>query len=129
MIVGIGNDIIEIKRIEKAIIKTKFLEKYFTVNEIKLFKKRSFNVETIAGNFAVKESVSKVLGKGIGEIYLSDIEVLRDSLGKPYVILYNAAKRISETKNIANVHVSISHSKKYVIAMAIGESRETNESS
>ena len=41
-----------------------------------------------AGNFAVKEAISKVFGTGVRGFGLKDIEVLRDPRGKPYVILY-----------------------------------------
>ncbi|GKX31661.1 holo-[acyl-carrier-protein] synthase [Vallitalea longa] len=121
MIKGIGNDIIEISRIEKAIQNERFLEKYFTLNENRLFEDRNLRPETIAGNFATKEAVSKVLGTGFVDFSLADIEVLRDDMGKPYVILYNNARSLAEKLNISRIHVSISHSKEYVIATALGE--------
>ena len=122
MIVGLGNDIIEIDRIQKAINNGRFLEKYFTEKENKLFAERKNKVECIAGNFAVKEAVSKVLGTGFRKFGLTDIEVLRDDLGKPYIILHNNAKDIADSLKINNFFVTISHCKKYVNAVAIGES-------
>lgn len=121
MIVGIGNDIIEVSRIKEAIKRKGFLERYFTESERLLFAERKMNVETIAGNFAAKESVSKVLGTGISGFSLHDIEVLRDTLGRPIVTLYNEAEVIQNEKGIQRIWVSISHSKKYANAVAIGE--------
>lgn len=121
MIIGIGNDIVEMERISKSVLKPRFLEKYFTEKEIMLFLERNENIEIIAGNFAVKESVSKVFGTGIRGFSLKDIEVLRDELGKPFVILHNQAKNIAENMKINNLHVSISHSKKYAVGFAVGE--------
>lgn len=121
MIIGIGNDIIEIERINKAVLKPRFLEKYFTENEINLFYTRNSNIEIIAGNFAVKESVSKVFGTGVRGFTLKDIEVLRDEMGKPFVILHHQAKNIAEKMKINNLHVSISHSEKYAVGFAVGE--------
>lgn len=121
MIIGIGNDIIEIDRIQKAIVRVQFIEKYFTEKEIELYESRNQNIEILAGNFAVKESVSKVFGTGIRGFGLRDIEVLRDELGKPYVVLYKEAKEIAENMKINHLFVTISHSQKYVVGFAIGE--------
>jgi phosphopantetheine--protein transferase-like protein len=121
MVRGIGNDIIEIDRVKDKLRNQRFLEKYFTKNEIELYHVRKNNAEVIAGNFAIKESVSKVFGTGVRGFLLTDIEVLRDELGKPYVILHNSAKDIAKSLGIDHLLVSISHSKKYVVGFAVGE--------
>lgn len=121
MIVGIGNDIIEIDRIKKSISKDGFMEKFFTDKERVLFAQRHHNTGTIGGNFSVKESVSKALGTGFRDFGLKDIEVLRDALGKPEITLYNKAKELSDSLGISCWHVSISHSKTTIAAMVIGE--------
>lgn len=121
MIKGIGNDIVEIGRIRKAIERPRFMEKYYTQKEIELYHSRNDNIEILAGNFAVKESVAKVFGTGVRGFSLTDIEVLRDELGKPYVILYNEAKKIADNMEIKRLMVSIAHSKIYATGLAIGE--------
>ena len=121
MIVGIGNDLIEIERIQRAIERQGFLSKYFTETEQILFEERHLNPSTVGGNFSVKEAVSKALGTGIRDFGLIDIEVLRDELGKPYIILYNGALALSEALGINQWHVSISHSKTTITTMVIGE--------
>lgn len=88
--IGIGNDIIEISRIEKAIKKTNFITKVFTENEIKLFEIKGSRAEFFAGRFAAKEAISKALGTGFREFSLTDIEVLNNELGKPYVTFKNS---------------------------------------
>jgi phosphopantetheine--protein transferase-like protein len=123
MIRGIGNDIIEIDRIEKALTNNRFLEKYFTEDENELFKSKKYRAESIAGNFAVKEAVSKALGTGFRSFSPIDIEVLRDNNNKPFVNLYNRAKELADELGINEIHVSISHSKDNVIAIAIGEGK------
>ena len=66
MILGVGTDIIEIDRIKRAMDNTSgFLERIFTDKEIKYLSENSNRIESIAGNFAVKEAVSKALGTGI----------------------------------------------------------------
>lgn len=121
MIVGIGTDIIEIERIRAALAKQGFMNKYFTQKEIALYHNRKENPEVLAGNFAVKEAVSKVFGTGIKGFGLTDIEVLRDDRGMPFVTLYGKAKALSDALGINRIMVSISHNKCSVIGFAIGE--------
>ncbi len=120
MIINIGNDIIEIERFEKIHI-NKFIERYFTEDEISLFKSRKNNRKVVAGNFAVKEALSKCLGTGIRGFSLKDIEVLRDDLGKPYVNVYGKCYELAKSLGIDVWHVSISNTEKYVSAVVIGE--------
>lgn len=120
MIIGIGIDIIEISRIEKVISrKDTFLERVFTQNERKYFKSRGGRAEVVAGNFAAKEAVVKAMSVGFRNFEFKDIEVLRDVLGKPYVILHNNAKSVINSKCM--IHVSISHSRNNAVANAVIE--------
>ena len=121
MILGIGTDIIEIDRIKKAIINTpKFLDKLFTERELKQFNLDNPRIESIAGNFAVKEAVSKALGTGMREIGFKDIEVFRDNLGKPFIEVSEKIDKVIKEENY-NFHVSISHNKTSAIAFVILE--------
>ena len=120
MIVGIGNDIIEIERIEKAISKEGFKNKIYTQKELENIKKRGDRVETYAGIFSAKEAISKAIGTGVREFSLTDLEILNDDLGKPYVVVSEKLDKIIKSKKEDyQIEISISHSKKYVIAMAI----------
>ena len=81
-------------------------------NEIALYNKRGKKAEFAAGRFAAKEAVSKALGTGIGRGYsFTDIEILPDEFGKPYVYLKNQKKE--------NMEVSISHSRMNAVAVCI----------
>ena len=120
MIVGIGNDIIEIERIEKAISKEGFKAKVFTQREIENIVKRGNRAETYAGVFSAKEAISKAIGTGVREFSLTDLEILNDDLGKPYVIVSDKLKKIIQRKKENyQIEIAISHSKKYATAMAI----------
>ena len=120
MILGIGNDIIEIERIEKAILREGFKNKVYTQKELKNIEKRGNRVETYAGIFSAKEAISKAIGTGVREFFLTDLEILNDDLGKPYVIVSEKLdKIIKNKKEDYQIEISISHSKKYAIAMAI----------
>ena len=120
MIVGIGNDIIEIERIEKAISKEGFKNKIYTQRELENIEKRGNRTETYAGTFSAKEAISKAIGTGVREFSLTDLEILNDDLGKPYVVVSEKLDKILKTKKEDyQIEISISHSKKYATAMAI----------
>ena len=110
---GIGNDIIEIERIEQSIEKhgQRFLDRMFTPKEQEYCLSHKNSAQHFAGRFAAKEAIAKALGTGFREgTAWCDIEILNDPLGKPIVILKNFD---------ANVMLSISHCKNYATAMAI----------
>ena len=120
MIVGIGNDIIDIERIEKAISKEGFKDKIYTQRELENIKKRGNRAETYAGVFSAKEAISKAIGTGVREFSLTDLEILNDDLGKPYVAVSEKLdKIIKDKKEDYQIEISISHSKKYATAVAI----------
>ena len=116
-IYGIGTDIIEISRIEKAINRTKlFKEKVYTEKEIEHIEKKKNPYASYAGRFAAKEAISKALGTGVRDFLLKDIEILNDKLGKPIVYLYNEIKKLAEGLKI---QISISHSREYAVSTVI----------
>ena len=120
MIVGIGNDIIEIERVEKAISKEGFIAKVYTQREIENIVKRGNRTETYAGIFSAKEAISKAIGTGVREFALTDLEILNDDLGKPYVIVSDKLNKIIQRKKENyQIEIAISHSKKYATTMAI----------
>lgn len=119
--VGIGVDIVEIERIQMALEKNdRFLERLFTNKERAYFEHNNYKYETIAGMFAAKEAVSKVLGTGISGFSWQDIEIDHSDLGQPLVILHGGAKLQAEKKSIKTIMVSISHCKSYAVANALG---------
>lgn len=119
--IGLGIDIIEIKRIEKAIEKhDNFLTRIFCENEILYFKSKGNKAETVAGLFAAKEAVSKVLGTGISGFPWLDIEISHTEFGQPIVILKDQAKKLADEKSITKIMISISHCKTYAVANAAG---------
>ena len=118
MIIGVGTDFIEISRIRKACEKEAFLSRVFTKEER---RQAGEKVSRLAGDFAVKEAVSKVFGTGFRKFGLQDIEVLRDDLGKPYVNLFGVARRVADELGITRLHVSITNTETVAMAFAVGE--------
>lgn len=118
MITGIGVDIIEINRVVKACNREHFINSCYTEKEIELIRP---DMKKAADNFAVKEAVAKMLGTGFSGFSLIDIEVLRDSKGKPYVNLYRNAAELAKQQGTEIIHVTISNSKDFSNAFVVGE--------
>ncbi len=117
-----GVDIVEVKRIEKILEKRRdtFYRKLFTQAEIEYIKGKNHNSKTVAGFFAAKEAVSKVLGTGIGKLAWKDIELLHDKEGRPYININSKIKEILNKQGLKSLDISISHEREYAISFAIG---------
>lgn len=119
MIIGIGNDMLEMERVSKACEQQAFLTRCFTDKELETFGNK---VSSLAGNFCVKEAVVKAFGTGFRKCSLTDIEVLRDELGKPYVNLYGEALKQADELEVKYIHASMSNLKELAMAFVVLES-------
>ncbi|HWD37433.1 MAG TPA: holo-ACP synthase [Fimbriimonas sp.] len=110
MIVGVGVDLVEIARIERAMKRTGFAERILTPME------REFCVKThqVAGRWAAKEAVQKAVGL---PLTWQDVEILPDEIGVPRATIRSANFDPGRLK----IHVSISHERNHAIATAILE--------
>jgi len=115
----IGVDIIEIASIEAAIERhgDRFLRRLYTEREIEKYCDR---VPSLATRFAAKEAIMKVLGTGYRGVGWHDMEILSDRRGKPVVYLHRRARERAEALGIRSVTVSLSDSKEYAVAVALG---------
>ena len=123
MIIGVGTDLIELKRVQKACERESFLSRIFTEEE---YREASGNYRRLAGNFAVKEAVSKALGTGFSAMAPTEIEVLRDERGKPFVRLHGKAAALAEELGAVRIEVSISDTEELVLAFAVAEVQKSN---
>lgn len=122
MIISMGTDLVEIKRIEDAARKSpKFIQRILTIREIQLLASKGYRSSTLAASFAAKEAVSKMLGTGIGEISWQEIEILNNSKGAPYVVLSGKAEEISRHMGIDEILISITHDKETAFANVLGQ--------
>tara|TARA_A100001011_G_scaffold388475_1_gene468146 strand:+ start:1301 stop:1687 length:387 start_codon:yes stop_codon:yes gene_type:complete len=122
-ILGIGVDVIQNKRIQNLIKNKNFILKIFGKNEIKNSKKIADKTNYFAKRFAAKEALAKSLGTGFrNKLYLKDIEILNDKIGKPY---YHKSKKINKiilkrfNTEKYNLFLSISDEKDYSVAFTI----------
>jgi holo-[acyl-carrier protein] synthase len=115
----LGIDIIKIERIRETLDRfgDRFLRRVLTEAEQRYVRGRA---ETMAGRWAAKEAVSKVLGLGVRGIGWTEIEIERMPTGAPAVRLHRRAKQRAEQLGMDRIAVSISHEADYAVAIAFG---------
>ncbi|MBO4473503.1 MAG: holo-ACP synthase [Clostridiales bacterium] len=110
-----GVDIVSVDRIRRSLERSgeAFLRRVCTEQEIALMGSgnEARRAEFLAGRFAAKEAISKALGTGFGVlgVALTDMEILREESGAPYVVLHGKVRAVYEEKGGKNVSISISH--------------------
>ena len=120
MIAGIGTDIVLIARIGK--LRPAAVSRLLTAKEKKYCDRYANPQERIAGRFAAKESVLKVMGTGISAgISWHQIEILPDAQAVPRVMFSGAALKHFNKMGATHCHVSISHQGAYAVAFAVLE--------
>ena len=125
MIVGLGVDIAEVQRVRAAIERrgAAFLKRLFTPAEIAYCEGHRNRYERYAGRFAAKEAAMKALGTGWGNgVRWVDIEVTRNSAGKPSLRLTGRARELAERLAVRNISLTITHSGNTALAQVIFES-------
>jgi len=115
----LGIDIIRVDRIRRSLERfgPRFTNRVLTVAEQRYVRERP---ETMAGRWAAKEAVSKVLGLGVRGIGWRDIEIERLPTGQPAVRLHGRAAARAEQLGMGRIAVTISHELEYAVAMAFG---------
>jgi holo-[acyl-carrier protein] synthase len=115
----LGIDIIRVQRIRESLARfgDRFSKRVLTPTEQDYVRGRP---ETMAGRWAAKEAVSKVLGLGVRGIGWRDIEIERLPTGQPAVKLHGRAARRAEQLGMGRVAISISHESDYAVAIAFG---------
>lgn len=124
-ILGLGTDIAEIERIEKALDRTgeSFAQRILCQEEILKFSLLKQKGRYLAKRFAAKEAASKALGTGIAKgVTFHDFCVSNDELGKPIISLSGTAQQIAQNLGVNHVHLSISDERHYAVATVILES-------
>jgi len=116
---GVGNDIIEIKRIRKTITRygMHFYKKILTERELTYCLNHIDPAIPVAGRFSAKEAIAKAIGTGFGTfLSFRDIEILNNKMGRPYPKFSDS---FNKTFNTPHIVLSISHCKEYATTIAI----------
>lgn len=120
MVFGIGVDIIEIERVQSSVEKygDQFLNKVYTQTELDYSLSKANKYQHLAARFAAKEAVFKALTTGWNkEVGWQDIEIYNEPNGMPLVKLKGELE--SFLSNGKSLKISMSHSRDYVVCMAI----------
>ena len=124
MIIGIGIDLCDIRRIEKSLKRfgRRFTHRLFTNEERTKAERRAHPASSYAQGFAAKEACAKALGTGMRQgVFWRDMVVANHPSGQPYMVLSGGARRRMEalTPLGLDVHVNVSQSDEYPFANAI----------
>ena len=121
-IVAHGIDLVDFPRIEAMVTRhgRRFMDRIFTVKEQADAGAIKNSTEKLAGRFAAKEAVLKLIGTGWrGKIAWTDIEVVNNALGQPIVNISGEVKRIADEQGIEQITLSITHTADFAIASVV----------
>jgi holo-[acyl-carrier protein] synthase len=124
MIIGTGVDIVDIARFRGVLerLRERFILRVFTDVEQRYCSKRRDPAPHYAARFAAKEALFKALGTGWSRgVTWLDVEVQRERQEAPSMELHGEAKRLSAEMGASRIHLSLSHSDHYAVAMVILE--------
>ena len=124
MIYGIGTDLVDLERVKKMKSLSAFAHKILGDQELEEYAQltQGSNQYYLGKQFAGKEAFAKALGTGFrNPIFPRDIQILRDSLGKPEVLLSEGAKSYVEDLGITKSHVSLADESNHLLAFVVLE--------
>jgi holo-[acyl-carrier protein] synthase len=121
VIIGIGVDLVDIARFERALSRTPTLRSRLFADSEQLKQGRPMPLRSLAGRFAAKEALIKALGDSTG-VRWHDMQVVSDAHGNPAFALGDATRAIAEARGIRTVHLSMSHDAGVAIAYVVAES-------
>ena len=124
MIFGIGTDIVEVARIKASIEEfgDTFAHRILAQSELDSYQASGIKPRFLAKRFAAKEAFAKALGTGLrAPATLQNIAVSHDALGKPVLMLAPELQALLDSKNIKQMHISISDEKNLAAAFVVLE--------
>ena len=121
-IIAHGIDLVDFNRIEQMLQKhdERFLKRVFTERECADADTVKNRVEKLAGRFAAKEAVMKLIGTGWRDgIAWTDIEVVNNKLGQPIVTITGKVKEFADQQGVEQITLSITHTSNFAMASAV----------
>jgi holo-[acyl-carrier protein] synthase len=124
MVLGLGTDLIETRRVQESIDRfgERFLERIFTPGEIAYCTRKKNAAESFAARFAAKEAGAKALGTGISHgVTWKEFEVKREASGKPSLHMNGRAAELAEGLGVKKIQLSLTHSRELAMAVVVVE--------
>lgn len=128
MIIGLGTDLVEVRRIREMLDRhaTSFLERIYTAAECRDGQARDDAGLFFASRWAAKEALAKALGCGIGRhCSWQEVAIHNDAEGRPFLVLAGTAAATAARLGVVATHLSISHEKHYACATVVLEGAGT----
>lgn len=121
---GAGIDLVEVETVRQLLETggTSFVETAWTAREQ---REANGQPEGLAGRWAAKEAVMKVLQRGIGDLDPRDVEIVTEPSGAPRVELHRGARTVARRRRITTWHVSLTHEGGWTAAIVIASSLRT----
>lgn len=118
MVLRSGVDIIEVERIDAAILRhgQRFFDRFFTLQELIDCGGRT---PALAARFAAKEAVAKALGTGIGDVAWKEIEVVNGPRREPTLRLHGRARDLAASLGLRHWSISLSHTHEHAVAVVV----------
>jgi holo-[acyl-carrier protein] synthase len=121
-VIGIGTDILEIKRIDEVLSRLgdRFVRRILTEQEQAEYRDSGQPARLLAKRFAAKEAIAKALGTGIGRgVSWQDMQVEHNDSGAPLVRLSGGALEVVQRRGGSRVELSLADERDYVVAFAV----------
>lgn len=124
MIVGIGVDVVDLARFERAASRTPGLVPRLFAESERSTPERVLSLRSLAGRFAAKEALIKAIGDSAG-VRWHDMRVVSDELGNPSFELHGALAEIAAARGISSIHLTMTHDAGIALAWVVAEGRDS----
>jgi holo-[acyl-carrier protein] synthase len=122
MILGLGVDVVHVRRIHHWLGTPGLVDRFFHPDEVIAARERGHAAAlSLAARFAAKEAFGKALGTGLAGIRLKDIQVINNHNGRPEIRLYDTALARLDAMKGRSIHISLTHESDNAIAMVVIE--------
>jgi len=126
VIIGIGVDVVDLTRFERAASRTPGLVPRLFAESERSTPERMLSLRSLAGRFAAKEALIKALGDS-ADVRWHDMRVVADGNGNPSFELHGGVAEIAAAKGITDIHLTMTHDAGIALAWVLAEGRGTEQ--
>ena len=124
-VVGIGIDAVDLDRFAGTLRRRhRLCDRLFTGGELAYARAAVDPVPRLSTRFAAKEATMKSLGVGLGAFAFHDVEVVREGLGAPRLVLHGAAEDLAAAAGVVRWHLALTHTDQVALAVVVAEGAE-----
>ncbi len=121
-LVGVGVDAVDLDRFRRVLARrSRLADRLFTEAERRYAQSAHDPVPRMSTRFAAKEAAMKALGVGLGTFPFAEVEVVRNGLEAPSLVLHGSAGELARQAGVCRWHLSLTHTDQVAVAMVIAE--------